>query len=136
MNPAPLLIPAIVAAAAPAGVGRAPLPSPEYMAGLLEEESTRWCRDLIDYCVDENGNATVSTASFTVSALKCRRVPEAKAACSFVSARNNRGQPASREHCTATLSEHRDPYGAVGWQFARRPWHRESLSPNPVLACN
>ena len=137
MKPASLLFPVLVAAAAPGGAAaRAPLPSPEDVAGLLEHESMRWCRDLIDYCVDENGNANVAIPSFEVSGLKCRAMPEARAECAFASVRKSGDQITARERCTATFSEFRDHYGTRGWQFARRPWERPRLSSDPILTCN
>lgn len=137
MKPASLLFATIVAAAAPGtAAARAPLPLPDYVAGLLEHESMRWCRDLIDYCLDEKGNENVGISSFEVSELKCRPMPKGGATCSFNSVRKSGAHITAREHCTATFNEFRDHYGASGWQFARQPSKRPRLSPNPVLTCN
>jgi hypothetical protein len=136
VKPQSLLFPAIAAVAAPGAAARAPMPSPEYVAGLLEYESMRWCRDLIDYCLDENGNANVAIPSFEVSGLKCRPMPESRAACSFASVRKSGDQITARERCTATFIGFRDQFGKPGWHFARRPSDRRRLSPDPVLTCH
>jgi hypothetical protein len=128
-----LLVGGGVSGSAPA---RLPLPSPEDVAGGLHWESGRFCRDMIDACLDENGNGLFDLPEYEVSNLKCRRMPEERADCSFISVRKSGNQIAARESCEATFSEFRDVYGKRGWHFARHKRERPSLSSAPILTCN
>jgi hypothetical protein len=130
----PLLATALVGGAAAGNGGRAALPSTDEVAGLLLWDLGRPCRDLIDACVDENGRSAFDRVQFKVSELKCRRLPQRQAACSFVS--QVEGAADTRERCAATFQQtgEVDPY--VMWRFASKPWNgRRSLSPSPILTC-
>ena len=115
---------------------RLPLPSPEDVAGSLHWESGRFCRDMIDACLDEEGNSLFDLPEYEVSKLKCRRMPEKRADCSFTSVRKSGNQITARESCEATFSEFRDAYGNRAWQFARNKRERYRLSSSPILTCN
>jgi hypothetical protein len=122
-------------AAAGAGSGRAPLPSAEAVAGWLRWNEGRLCRDLIDACLDEMGNALFELPEYKVSNLKCRRVPEKRAACSFTS--EEYGRSGSLKHCTATFKPRRLDNGKTDWELDYYPRRRRlELSPSPILTCN
>jgi hypothetical protein len=131
---APLIALGLLAGAATAAAGRGRLPSAGDVAGALTRETLRSCRDLIDACVDENGNSTVPVPEFTVSELKCRPVSRQRAACSFVS--ELRAENPYRERCTATLQYRLGAYSDIIWEFAALPSNgRRRLSPDPILEC-
>ena len=137
MTLAPLLLSFLVGGGASGSAsGHLALPSPEDVAGVLHWESGRLCRDLIDACLDENGDSMVQLPEYEVSNLKCRRMPEERATCSFASARKDGDRITARESCKATFTELRDAYGNRGWQFARHKLERPRLSSAPILTCN
>jgi hypothetical protein len=91
---------------------------------------------MIDACLDDNGEAQFDLPEYEVLNLKCRRMPEAKAYCSFTSVRKIGDQIGTGERCEATFYEFRDVYGNRGWHFARHRRERPSLSSAPILTCN
>ena len=132
MTLAPFVVTAFIGAAAPASV---PLPSPEAVAGWLRWEDGRICRDMIDACLDGNGDALFELPVYKVSNLNCRRMPQERAACSFTS--EEYGRTASTKHCTAMFKQRRLDNGNPDWEFDYRPREgRLRLSPTPILTCN
>ena len=136
MTLAPLLAVALIGtAAAGAQPGGAPMLSAEEVAGWLHWESGRMCRDLIDACLDGDGNEIVPLPEYEVSNLKCRPMPEETLDCSFTAVMTNAQTP-SPSHCTATFRQVRGTTGEVRWMFALHPRERLRLSPDPILKCN
>ena len=134
MNLAPALAMAFIGAAPAIAAARGPLPSAEQVAGWLVWEDGRLCRDLIDACLDENGNGPYDSRQYSVSNLKCRARPQGRAECSFTSLVD--GQTAPPQHCTATFKRRRLDNGELDWEFAYRPLERARLSSAPILKCN
>jgi hypothetical protein len=131
----PLIATGLLTGAASAAAGHTRPPSARDIAGALHWQSGRTCRDLIDACVDENGNALVQLPEYIVSKLRCRPLWRERATCSFVS--QIEGEKPSRQYCTATLERRRLAYGDVIWEFASsRRSGRPRLSPDPILTCN
>jgi len=84
----------------------------------LQWESGRTCRDLIDACLDEQGNDLYPTPEFSVSELQCRRLAEDRARCTFLSAMRYGPEVVRRSRCTATFLLWRE-----SWTL-ERDWRR------------
>jgi hypothetical protein len=103
--------------------------------GALQWESGRVCRNLIDHCLDENGNDIFATPEFAVSALQCRPAADRRATCSFTSVRRSgRNSAEPSERCTGTLLRHDDDDGETSWTFfVPDPRRRPNTA---LLGCN
>ena len=105
-----------------------PVPSRADVEGALVWEDGRVCRNLIDACLDEDGNDLYATHEYTVSALECRPGADLRATCSFTSVRRfgpDSAEPGER--CTGTLLRHDHDGGETSWSFfvpdpRRRPY--------------
>ena len=107
----PAAFAALLAAAPPPAV-----PAEQDIAGALAWEGGRLCRELIDHCTDENGNAP--EPRFGVRDVACRPLRGDRAACAFSAAQVIGGQHAPFRRCSGTLGRGVHPGGA--WTFEPR----------------
>ena len=106
-------------------------PEARDVEGALVTEAGRWCRNLIDACLDENGNSLFAEPDFRVSRLRCQPLVDQRSACSFDSTeiRGERVHP--RRSCEGILATSQGTYGDQHWVLVHNPRRNAS-----TLQCN
>lgn len=99
--------------------------------GALVWEANRWCRDLIDACLDDNGNPLYAEPEYRVSRLRCRPLVDQHLACSFNSIESFGDRVGRRRSCEGVLATSEAAYGGQFWIFVRDPKRNAS-----TLKCN
>jgi hypothetical protein len=101
-------------------------PTSEQVEAMLYYNAGQVCRDLIDACLDEEGNSLIAFPDFHVSQLACDAAVAGRKRCVFQSEQRYGERIARRERCTAWFVP--DVPG-TGWalEATRRPTRRTSL---------
>jgi hypothetical protein len=121
---------------AAAGTAAPSVPARANVEWALEWENMRWCRDLIDACLDENGNSTVPEQRWEVSHLRCRPAAPAKATCSFRSLRTTAFPTEPAKRCMATFRLVGRDDENRSWQVDLRAAEGRRIPSIAVMACN
>jgi hypothetical protein len=107
-------------------------PDASDVESALVWESGRPCRNLIDACIDDEGNSLFQEPEYSVSRLHCRPLADQRSDCSFKSVESNSGRRAPRRSCQGILISYEDGVGRQGWTFALDPKRHHA----PILQCN